>query len=94
MSATRTNTKASALKYPAVCGSSAASWCRVVRIAVASRAELVDFRDDTVRLRDMVQSMIRQGSSRADIEAMLRNEFNFADFHVQGSLDGLIVELQ
>jgi len=61
---------------------------------VVPRAAMEAFRDDTVRLAEMVQSMIRQGDSRADIEAMLRSEFNFADFHVQGSLDGLLVELQ
>jgi glyoxylase-like metal-dependent hydrolase (beta-lactamase superfamily II) len=61
---------------------------------VASRAALAGFRDDTARLAGMVQSMNRQGRSRADIEAMLRSEFNFADFHVDSSLDGLLIELQ
>jgi glyoxylase-like metal-dependent hydrolase (beta-lactamase superfamily II) len=61
---------------------------------VVPRSGLEDFRDDTARLAEMVQSMNRQGRSRDEIEAMLRSEFNFADFHVQGSLDGLLVELQ
>jgi cyclase len=61
---------------------------------VASKADMAAFRDDTQRLADMVQSMQRQGSSRDDIEAMLRSEFHFADFHIDGSLDGLLVELQ
>jgi len=61
---------------------------------VASRAELEGFRDETARLAEMVQSMRRQGRSRADIEAMLRSEFGFVDFHVDMSLDGLMVELQ
>lgn len=61
---------------------------------VATRADLVAFRDETTALAEMVQSMIRAGRNRADIEAMLRSEFNFADFHVDGSLDGLLVELQ
>lgn len=61
---------------------------------VASRADLVGFHDATVRLADMVQSMLRQGRPRADIDAMLRTEFNFADFHIEGSLDGLLIELQ
>ena len=30
----------------------------------------------------------------ADIEAVLRNEFGFLDFHIQGSLDGLIAEMR
>jgi glyoxylase-like metal-dependent hydrolase (beta-lactamase superfamily II) len=61
---------------------------------VASREDLVAFRDDTARLVEMVQSMQRQQRSRADIDAMLRSEFNFADFHIQNSLDGLLIELQ
>lgn len=60
---------------------------------VASREEMAGFRDETERLAEMVKSMIRAGRSRADIEAMLRSEFNFADFHLT-SLDGLMVELQ
>jgi hypothetical protein len=61
---------------------------------VAGRADLETFRDDTARLAEMVQTMQRQQRSRADIEAMLRSEFNFADFHVQSSLEGLLSELQ
>jgi cyclase len=61
---------------------------------VVPRAGLVDFRDGTIRLAEMVESMNRQGSSPAEVEAMLRNEFNFADFHIQGSLEGLLEELQ
>jgi glyoxylase-like metal-dependent hydrolase (beta-lactamase superfamily II) len=61
---------------------------------VASREDLAAFRDETERLADMVQEMNRAGRSRADIEAMLRSEFNFADFHVTASLDGLLVELR
>jgi glyoxylase-like metal-dependent hydrolase (beta-lactamase superfamily II) len=61
---------------------------------VAPRADLSAFRDETARLAEMVQAMIRQGAQRSAIEAMLRSEFNFADFHVQSSLDGLLVELQ
>ena len=61
---------------------------------VAERREMEGFREDTARLAEMVQSMQRQGRSRADIEAMLRSEFNFADFHIDGSLNGLLVELR
>jgi len=61
---------------------------------VASREELEGFRDDTQRLAEMVQSMNRAGRSRDEIEAMLRSEFNFADFHIDASLDGLLIELQ
>lgn len=61
---------------------------------VATHADMAAFRDETQRLADMVQSMQRQDRSRDDIEAMLRSEFHFADFHIDGSLDGLLVELQ
>jgi cyclase len=61
---------------------------------VGPKADLEAFRDDTARLAEMVQSMQRAGASRADIDAMLRREFGFADFHVSSSLDGLLVELQ
>ena len=61
---------------------------------VASREDLVAFRDETRRLAELVQSMNRANRSRDDIEAMLRTEFDFADFHVTASLDGLLVELR
>lgn len=61
---------------------------------VATREELVDFRDSAVRLAETVEAMQEQGRSRDDIEAVLRNEFNFGDFHVQMSLDGLLEELR
>lgn len=61
---------------------------------VATREELVEFRDGAVSLAETVTSMQGQGRSRDDIEAVLRNEFNFGDFHVQMSLDGLLDELQ
>jgi hypothetical protein len=38
--------------------------------------------------------MLRQNRSRDDIAQMLRNEFGFQDFHIQLSLDGLMVELR
>jgi cyclase len=60
---------------------------------VASKSAMAGFRDDTVRLAQMVKSMIRAGRSRDEIAAMLRSEFDFQDFHL-ASLDGLLVELQ
>jgi glyoxylase-like metal-dependent hydrolase (beta-lactamase superfamily II) len=60
---------------------------------VAPRADMEAFRDETARLAEMVKSMIRGGRSRNDVEAMLRSEFNFQDFHI-ASLAGLLVELQ
>lgn len=61
---------------------------------VASRQDMAGFRDETARLVDLVQEMNRGGRERSEIEAMLRSEFDFADFHITGSLDGLLVELR
>jgi glyoxylase-like metal-dependent hydrolase (beta-lactamase superfamily II) len=61
---------------------------------VVPKAEMAAFRDETARLAEMVQSMTRAGRSRDDIDAMLRSEFGFADFHITSSLDGLLIELQ
>lgn len=94
------------VEYPG--GGSAREWPRTLTRAlgldfdtvvpghgtVATRAEMEGFRDETQRLSDMVQSMIRDGRSRADIDAMLRSEFGFVDFHIDASLDGLMIELQ
>jgi cyclase len=61
---------------------------------VSNREALRAYRGETQRLTDMVSQLVRQNRSRADIEAMLRNEFGFQDFHIQGSLDGLIAEMR
>jgi cyclase len=61
---------------------------------VASRDDMAGFRDETARLADLVQEMNRNGRDRSEIEAMLRSEFGFQDFHVTSSLDGLLVELR
>jgi len=61
---------------------------------VTDRAALVEFRDSTVRLQQMIREMSRAGRSPADIEATMRSVFGWQDFHVQMSLPGLLVELQ
>jgi cyclase len=61
---------------------------------VASRDDMAGFRDETARLVELVQEMNRGGRGRAEIEAMLRSEFGFQDFHVTASLDGLLAELR
>jgi len=61
---------------------------------VTTKAELANFRDSTVRLRTRVREMIAAGNSRGEIENILRNEFYWADLHVQRGLDGLIAEVQ
>jgi cyclase len=61
---------------------------------VSNKQGLRAYRGETQRLTDMVSQMVRQNRSRADIEAMLRSEFGFQDFHIQGSLDALIAEMR
>jgi cyclase len=61
---------------------------------VTTRKALENFRDSTLRLQEMVRAMSRAGRSPADIEAMMRSEFGWQDFHVGMSLPGLLVELQ
>jgi cyclase len=61
---------------------------------VTNRAGLEQFRDDSERLQDMVRSMLNQNRSREDIANMLRNEFRFEDFHLDMSLDGMLLELR
>ena len=61
---------------------------------VTNKQALRTYRGETARLTEMVSQMVRQNRSRADIEAMLRSEFGFQDFHIMGSLDGLIAEMR
>ena len=61
---------------------------------VTDRAALEAFRDDTVRLQETIQEMQRSQRSAADIEAVMRSEFGWEDFHVGMSLSGLLIELQ
>lgn len=61
---------------------------------VTTKAEMQKFRESTITLRNRVHEMMVAKKSRADIEAMLRKDFHFADLHVQVSLDGLMVELR
>ena len=46
------------------------------------------------RMTEVLSQMVRQNRSTADIEAVLRNEFGFQDFHIQTSLQGLINEMR
>ena len=61
---------------------------------VVPRSELRKFRDSTVRLVELPADLVRQGKSRAEIEAAMRSEFGWQDLHVQFSLDGLINEIR
>ena len=52
------------------------------------------YRATAERLKNRVHEMIVKKASREDIAKMLRAEFSYADFHLQASLDGLLVELR
>ena len=45
-------------------------------------------------MTEMLTQMVKQNRSKADIEAVLRKEFGFQDFHIMMSLDGLINEMK
>jgi glyoxylase-like metal-dependent hydrolase (beta-lactamase superfamily II) len=60
---------------------------------VVNKQALREYRGTSQRMTDTLSQMVRQNRSRADIEAVLRNEFGFLDFHIT-SLDGLINEMR
>lgn len=61
---------------------------------VTTRDTVVSFRQDTIRVQEMVRQMKRAGRSPGDIEAMLRSEFGWEDLHIQRGLAGMLVELE
>ena len=61
---------------------------------VTTKQEMRKFRDSTMTLRTKVHDMIVGKKTKAEIEKMLRNDFKFADLHIERSLDGLMLELQ
>jgi cyclase len=61
---------------------------------VVRKADMQTFRTSTARLTELVTQLVRQNRSRADVEAAMRSEFGWQDFHVQMALDGLINEMR
>jgi glyoxylase-like metal-dependent hydrolase (beta-lactamase superfamily II) len=61
---------------------------------VVKKADMQAFRASTQRLTELVTQLVRQNKSRADIEAAMRMQFGWQDFHVQMALDGLINEMR
>ena len=47
-----------------------------------------------IRTRNRVHTMLTQNKSRAEIAKMLTDEFHYAQFHIDFSLDGLMAELK
>lgn len=61
---------------------------------VSTRADMEEYLLRTMRFRDVLTEMARQGRSQADIEAVVRSDFAWEDFHVQMALPGLIAEFR
>jgi glyoxylase-like metal-dependent hydrolase (beta-lactamase superfamily II) len=61
---------------------------------VSTKADLAAYRDRATRMAETLQELVRQGKSRADIETVVRGQFDWEDFHIQMALDGLINEFR
>jgi cyclase len=61
---------------------------------VVKKPQLQEYRETSRRMTEVLTQMVRQNRSRDDVEAVLRTEFGFQDFHLMGSLDGLIAEMR
>jgi glyoxylase-like metal-dependent hydrolase (beta-lactamase superfamily II) len=61
---------------------------------VTNKQALRQARGKSQRMTEVLTQMVKQNRSKADIEAVLRNEFGFQDFHIMMSLDGLINEMR
>jgi len=61
---------------------------------VASKADMMKFRDSTITLRDRVHDMLAQNKNKAEVAEMLKQEFHFPQMHLSRSLDGLMTEMR
>ncbi|HEX7080380.1 MAG TPA: MBL fold metallo-hydrolase [Gammaproteobacteria bacterium] len=61
---------------------------------VSTRADLEAYLERAKRFSETLSELVSQGKSREDVEAVVRSEFDWEDFHVQMSLDGLIDEFR
>jgi cyclase len=61
---------------------------------VVNKADMQSFRASTQRLTELVTQAVKAGKSKADVEALMRMEFGWQDFHVGMALDGLIEEMR
>ncbi len=89
-------------------GGSAKEWPKAVEAALAldfdtvipghglvsTRADLEAYHERTLRFSAVLSELVRQGKSRAEIEAVVRADFDWEDFHIQSALDGLINEFR
>lgn len=89
-------------------GGSAKEWPKAVEAALAlefdtvvpghglisTRADLEAYHERTQRFSAVLAELVRQGKSQAEIEAVVRADFDWEDFHVQMALGGLIDEFR
>jgi len=61
---------------------------------VGTKADMVKFRTTAINLRNRVHTMLAQKKTRSEIAKMLTDEFHYAQFHIDFSLDGLMTELK
>lgn len=89
-------------------GGSAKEWPKAVEAAlsldfdtvvpghglISTRADLEAYYERAQRFSAVMSDLVSHGKPRAEIEAVLRAEFDWEDFHVQSGLDGLIDEFR
>ena len=61
---------------------------------VTNKQALREYRGTSQRMTEVLTQMVKQNRSVSDMEAVLRNEFGFQDFHIQMSLQGLVNEMR
>ena len=61
---------------------------------VSTRADVEAYLERTKRFSATLSELTREYRSRDRIEKVVRREFEWEDFHVQASLDGLISEFR
>jgi glyoxylase-like metal-dependent hydrolase (beta-lactamase superfamily II) len=61
---------------------------------VSTKADLTAYRARAQRFADTLQQLVSQGKSRAEIETVVRGQFDWEDFHINAALDGLINEFR
>lgn len=61
---------------------------------ISTRADLEAYHDRTIRFREVLSELVSQGRSQDEIEAVVRSDFDWEDFHVQMALEGLIDEFR
>jgi cyclase len=61
---------------------------------VTTKAEMAKFRTSTLTLRNRVHEMVVQKKSKDEVAQMLKKDFDFAQLHLDRSLDGLMAEMR